>query len=58
MTLVVIQVTITNEDTGIVEQTLVEAFTTKSTDSWEASHKMRPFLTKLFDYVFPGQNEW
>lgn len=58
MALVVIQITISDEDTGIVEQTFVEAFTTKNTYSWEVAPSIQKLLTRVFNYIFPGHNEW
>ncbi len=53
----IIQVTVTNDDTGEVEKTYVETVDS-STHSWEAAKCVRAFWARMFEIAYPGSDEW
>ena len=53
----IVQVTVTNDDTGEVEKTYFETVSSR-THSWEAAQILRRFLIRMFAIVYPGSDEW
>lgn len=53
----IVQVTVTNDETGEVEKTYVEAVIDR-THSWEAAQTLRQFLGRMFQIAYPGSDEW
>ena len=53
----ILQVTVTNDETGEVEKTYVETVGIR-THSWEAAQLLRRFLARIFEIAYPGSDEW
>ena len=53
----IVQVTVTNDDTGEVEKNYVETVE-GCTHPWEAAQALRRFLARMFDLAYPGSDEW
>lgn len=53
---VIVQVTVTNDDTSEVTQTFVQTFS--ETDSWDAARAIRCLMHKVFVSVFGSDEEW
>jgi hypothetical protein len=57
MMALILQVTVTNDETGEVEKTYVESVSSR-THSWEAAQILRRFLARMFEIAYPGSDEW
>jgi GTP1/Obg family GTP-binding protein len=53
----ILQVTVTNDETGEVEKTYVETVDSR-THSWEAAQLLRRFLARMFEIAYPGSDDW
>lgn len=53
----IIQVTVTNDESGEVEKIFVETVSNR-TDSWEAARLIRSFIGRVFLSVWPCSDEW
>jgi len=53
----IVQVTVTNDETGEVEKTYLETVESR-THSWEAAQILQRFLKGMFEIVYPGSDEW
>lgn len=53
----IVQVTVTNDDTGEVEKTYVETVGAR-THEWDAAQLLRRFLARVFQVAYPGSDEW
>lgn len=54
----ILQVAVTNDETGEVEKTYVETVSSR-THSWEAAQSIRSFLVRMFNIVYgPDCDEW
>lgn len=53
----ILQVIVTNDETGEVEKTYFETVSDR-THSWEAAQILRRFLARMFEIAYPGSDEW
>jgi hypothetical protein len=53
----IVQVTVTNDETGEVEKTYIETVD-RRTHPWESAEMLRRFLSRMFQVLYPGSDEW
>ncbi len=53
---VIVQVTVTDDETGEVKQTFAQTFSAR--DSWDAARVIRALMHRVFVAVFGSDDEW
>ena len=53
---IIVQVTVTDDDTGEVKQSFAQTFNGR--DSWDEAYAIRNMFKRVFAYVFGEHGDW
>ncbi len=54
----IVQVTVTNDETGEVEKTFVDSFYMGRSSTYELADGIRSLMGRVFQSLWPGSDEW